>query len=127
MKYKKSKQRESIYQYLAHTDSHPTAQDIYDAVKPDYPSLSLGTVYRNLNILEEQGKVKRLRYGSTFDHFDADTGYHYHFICRLCGSVHDFPIEINNLLLDMPAEGKGHRVESYIIDFYGVCSECRKN
>ena len=124
MKYRKSKQRDVLYEYLQSDDSHPTAQQIYNALKEEFPSLSIGTVYRNLNILEEQGKVRKLQYGSTFDRFDADTEEHYHFICRLCGGVFDLELESQEHLEQQAAEIGGHKVEDHAIDFYGICSEC---
>ncbi len=124
MKYRKSRQRDKVYQYLSSDDSHPTAQQIYNALKEEFPSLSIGTVYRNLNILEEQGKVRKLQYGSTFDRFDADTEEHYHFICRSCGRVYDLELEPQDHLEQRAAEIGGHKVEEHAIDFYGICSKC---
>jgi Fur family peroxide stress response transcriptional regulator len=125
MEYRKSKQREAIYEYLKRNDSHPTAQTIYEAIRDEFPSLSLGTVYRNLNILEEQGYVRKLHYGSTFDRFDADTDEHYHFNCRLCGRVYDLPLRQHDHLEEKAEEISGHKVEDHAIDFYGVCAQCR--
>jgi len=124
--YRKSKQREYILEYLKSTDSHPTAQMIYDGIRAKFPRLSLGTVYRNLNILVEQGKINRLQYGSTFDRYDADIYEHYHFICEQCGKVYDMLLEPKDDLEKL-AEGKsGHKVNGHKIDFFGICEKCRK-
>jgi Fur family peroxide stress response transcriptional regulator len=126
MEYRRSKQREAIHRFLRANDSHPTAQHIYEELRKEFPSLSLGTVYRNLNILEEQGKVRKLQYGSTFDRFDADTDEHYHFICRRCGRVYDLELEPQDHLERRAAEIGGHRVDDHAIDFYGTCRLCRE-
>lgn len=121
---RKSRQREEILAFLQSTDTHPTAQQIYERLLPHFPSLSLGTVYRNLAILEKQGLVQRLRYGSTFDRYDAATHRHYHFICRRCETVYDLDLEIDPAVAEKADEISGHRVESHSIDFYGICRRC---
>ncbi|MDZ7821056.1 MAG: transcriptional repressor [Candidatus Marinimicrobia bacterium] len=87
--YRKSRQRERILELLRSTHSHPTATWIYDRLKPEFPSLSMGTVYRNLSILEAQERIVRLSSGSTFDRYDASTHPHAHFRCVKCGNVYD--------------------------------------
>ncbi|SRR6056297_1018197 len=122
--YRKSKQRQYILEYLRDTDSHPTAQMIYDGIRDEFPNLSLGTVYRNLNILVDQGQVNRLQYGSTFDRYDADTYEHYHFICTQCGKVFDLPLEPKENLEAAAEKVSGHRVHGHKIDFFGICESC---
>lgn len=124
--YRKSKQREYILDFLRSTDSHPTAQMIFDGIRDDFPNLSLGTVYRNLNILVEQGKVKRLQYGSTFDRYDADVDEHYHFICGECKKIFDLALEPKEDLEAMAEQLSGHLVQEHKIDFFGICQECRR-
>jgi Fur family peroxide stress response transcriptional regulator len=126
MQYRRSKQREAIFEYLRSNDAHPTAHDIYEAVRREFPALSLGTVYRNLNILEEQGKVRKLTYGSTFDRYDADVQEHYHFICRSCGRVYDLHLDPQYELNRKAEEISDHAVEDHTVDFYGLCSSCRR-
>jgi Fur family peroxide stress response transcriptional regulator len=124
---RKSKQRERILEYLRSNNSHPTAQRIYEDLLPEFPSLSLGTVYRNLNILAEQGQIRKLQYGSTFDRFDAVTGSHYHFVCRRCGRVYDLPLEHDPELEQRAAAETEHQVEDHRVDFFGVCAQCKRN
>ena len=87
--YKRSRQRERLLELLTSTGAHPTAGWLYDRLKKEFPDLSMGTVYRNLNILMEQDLVRKIDFGSTFDRFEARTDPHYHFICERCGSVSD--------------------------------------
>ena len=125
--YRKSKQREYIFEYLKSTDSHPTAQMVFDGIRDEFPNPSLGTVYRNLNILVEQGKVKRLQYGSTFDRYDADIYEHYHFICQNCNKVYDLAINPKEDLEQIAQAESGHLVDGHKIDFFGICKECQRN
>ena len=76
---KYSRQRESIIQYLSATHSHPTADMVYMHVKEEFPNISLGTVYRNLNLLVETGEICKIHCGDGADHFDGNTSDHYHF------------------------------------------------
>jgi Fur family transcriptional regulator, peroxide stress response regulator len=80
--YRSNRQRERLLAILRSTESHPTAAWLYDRLKEEFPSLSLGTVYRNLAILIEQRLAKKIDEGSTFDRFEAKTTLHYHLICK---------------------------------------------
>src|SRR5271165_2109204 len=86
-------QRLAIYQVLAADDSHPGAEDIYRRIKPDLPSLSLGTVYRTLELFEEQGLVSRVHAFGDQARFDANLDPHYHLVCVRCRRVIDFEDE----------------------------------
>lgn len=124
VQYKNSKQRERIFQLLCNTDTHPTADWIYSQLKPEIPSLSLGTVYRNLRILMEQGKIRRLENGSSFDRFDADLHPHYHFICKLCNQVLDVELPPYARLNSDAEKATGFQIDDHRIDFSGICKEC---
>ncbi|HDQ13534.1 MAG TPA: transcriptional repressor [Sediminispirochaeta sp.] len=124
--HRNSKQRTSILELLKHTKAHPTAQEIFDALREDFPHLSLGTVYRNLNILVEQDQIRKLQYGSTFDRFDGNAVPHYHFICESCGRVYDLDIGPFRELQNAATEQCDHTVLSHKIDFFGICTDCRE-
>src|SRR6516165_6001330 len=83
-------QRLAIYQILAGDDSHPGAEDIYRRIKPNLPSLSLGTVYRTLELFEEHGLVSRVHAFSDQARFDANLEAHHHLVCVRCRRVIDF-------------------------------------
>ena len=123
-KYKRSKQRERIYAVLKSTGVHPTASWIYDHLKGEFPDLSMGTVYRNLNILVEQGLIRKIDFGSTFDRYDANTGPHYHFVCERCGSITDLPMPIDNALNERVERNTGFKARRHRIEFYGLCETC---
>ena len=126
-KYKRSRQRERILNILRDTDTHPTASWVYDELKKDFNNLSMGTVYRNINILIDQNKIQKLESGSSFDRFDANTDVHYHFICRECGSIHDLPLEIFEDLDQTVMKQTGYKIERHRLDFYGICPDCSRD
>lgn len=122
--FKRSRQRERILSLLQNTKSHPTAAWIYESLKSEMPNLSLGTVYRNLKILELQGKVQVLHSGSGIDHFDADTQPHYHLICTNCGAIEDVDLPVQTELEHKARELLGNRISGHRLDFFGLCSSC---
>ncbi|MBN1290766.1 MAG: transcriptional repressor [Candidatus Latescibacteria bacterium] len=126
IKIRKSKQRNRILEILKNTTIHPTAGWIYNTLKNEFPDLSMGTVYRNLNILLEQGLIKKIDFGSTFDRFEAYTEPHYHFICENCNAIIDldFPFDYNlNLKIK---EKTGLTATKHRIEFFGMCPRCRE-
>ena len=124
-KYRKSRQRERILEILRGTNSHPTADTIYLEMKDEFPDLSLGNVYRNLNILVETNMIRRLDFGSTFNRFDGNCDTHSHFICEKCGAVSDLEINDNFNPEDFIKNSKGKRVKTFTLEFFGICENCR--
>ena len=126
---KYSRQRESILQYLSATHSHPTADMVYMHVKEEFPNISLGTVYRNLNLLADIGEIIKIPTPDGGDRFDGRTDSHYHVICRDCGNVFDLELDDSfDQFIDKTAGEKFDGViESLNILFYGKCAECCSN
>ena len=119
-----SRQRQCILDYLLNTKEHPTAEMVYLHVRQEYPHISLGTVYRNLNLLAEQKQIKKLYCGDGCERFDGDMKFHHHFICRHCGRILDLEMESFdhiNTLANIHFPG---RIEGHVTYFYGVCGEC---
>ncbi|MFW6313943.1 MAG: Fur family transcriptional regulator [Spirochaetota bacterium] len=123
-RYKRSRQRERILELLQSTGAHPTADWIYNELKGEFPNLSMGTVYRNLSVLMEQGFVRKIDFGSTFDRFDANIGPHYHFVCERCGAIIDLEIPIDPSIEDRVNEATPFTVTRHRIEFFGVCEQC---
>lgn len=121
-----SKQREAIRMYLLSTKSHPTAEVVYNNIKNEHPRISLGTVYRNLNLLVEQGEALRLDCGDGVDHFDGDTRPHYHFACRGCGCVMDLDMDPIDHIDQIAGAGFNGEIQGHRVLFYGLCPDCRK-
>lgn len=123
---KYSRQRESIKNFLAARYDHPTAETVYLNIKEDFPNISLGTVYRNLNLLAEIGEIQKLSTGIGPDRFDGNPLPHYHFICNDCGSVLDLSVsglEHINILASQNFDGE---IEGHITYFFGKCPHCAK-
>ena len=109
---------------LRETRAHPTAEQLYAMLKKIFPSLSLGTVYRNLHVLEVQGQINRLGFGSGPDRFEAVAGDHAHLLCRACGRIEDFMLADDPALCRSVARKTGFRIESRQLDLTGLCREC---
>ena len=121
-----SKQRELILKTLAENPIHPTAEQLYAWVKLKAPTISLATVYRNLNLLAENGVIKKISGLDGMAHFDHHTHNHYHFICQKCNKVYDVPYDVAPDLADKVFSQTGLIIENYDISFKGVCPECHK-
>ena len=124
-KIRHSKQRERILEILKNTRIHPTAGWIYNKLQNEFSGLSMGTVYRNLNILIEQGLVKKIDFGSTFDRFEANIHPHYHFICENCGAIKDLDMPIDKSLNEKVNKQTNYQTNRHRIEFYGICDECK--
>ena len=75
-------QRQAIIRYLISSHTHPTADEIYQALSPDFPNISVATIYNNLRVFKNIGLVKELTYGDASSRFDFNTHNHYHVICE---------------------------------------------
>jgi Fur family peroxide stress response transcriptional regulator len=122
--YRRSKQRERILELLQSTEAHPTASWVFGKLRKEFPNLSLGTVYRNIGILIQQGLLSRIAFGSTFDRLDANTKPHYHFICENCNSIIDLDVPPDAGLNALPDKSLGYKVSRHEIEFYGLCPKC---
>lgn len=116
-----SYQREQIYTAVRSTAEHPTAEMIYNRLKPGLPRLSLGTVYRNLQQMAREGRILELP--GPISRFDAVTEPHTHFCCTQCGAVSDLAIPYD-AALDRRVSSSGCRVENHSLIFYGICPAC---
>ena len=121
---KYSRQRESIKACLMNRHDHPTADALYASIREEYPNISLGTVYRNLNLLVETGEIQRLTCGDGADHFDGNPDPHYHFLCRECNQVYDIPMEMQDSLNKTAQEFAPGVVDSHSVLFFGQCNGC---
>ena len=125
MKY--SRQRAAILSFLQSRKDHPTAELVYSCVKEDFPNISLGTVYRNLNQLEKAGIIAKHSFGVLgIDHFDYNTSPHYHFVCNCCNAVIDLPVETDDFpKIDIQAaKGFDGLIQEHRLYFCGICKNC---
>ncbi len=124
MALKHSKQREAIWEFLSDRTDHPTADTVYEGVRKDLPNISLGTVYRNLLLLRDLGKVRTVEVGDGIVHFDPNVSEHYHFICKECGKVSDIHgMDDGNIKMIAASKFDG-LIEGYSAYFTGLCREC---
>jgi Fur family peroxide stress response transcriptional regulator len=126
MKLRRSRQRDRILEILRGTKTHPTAEWVYGRVRRDFPRVSLGTVYRNLGQLVENGIVKRVGFGSTVDRYEANILDHHHFICERCGSVSDLEVPVDASLTRKLGQAAGVLANRHEIRLYGTCATCAR-
>jgi Fur family peroxide stress response transcriptional regulator len=125
---RKTRQREQVLEAVHHL-GHPTAQETYahltkSATGVSGPAMSLGTIYRNLQVLEEEGKIIPVPTDNEAMRYDARLDAHYHMLCEKCGRVFDLPIAYNDSL-DFEAERQSEfKIESHSILFKGICKNC---
>lgn len=122
-----SKKREAILSALRGTKSHPSAEWVYQTLKPTHPDLSLGTVYRNLALFRQQGMIQSVGVVNGQERFDADTSLHHHFVCERCGSVLDldFRQEQEDSWDQAVSEQYGFKTLRHELIFYGICKTCQ--
>ena len=122
-----SRKRQAILGLLCADRGHPTAEDIYARLKPEFPELSLGTVYRNLTVLAEGGEIVSVGKVEGQERYDANLTPHPHFICRRCRRVIDLTLPDRVTELYGAVEtGSGCKVEGYSLSFRGLCADCRE-
>lgn len=122
-----TRQRQIILEVLRGTGVHPTADVIYEQVRKIMPQISLGTVYRNLRLLTENGEIQELSYGCSHSRFDGNPSDHYHFVCRECHAVADVDLPVMNKINTLAAEAVNGRVDSHRLEIYGLCAGCCNN
>ena len=120
-----SYQRQRILDYVSDSHAHPSAAAVYDALRESMPRLSLGTVYRNLNLLSQMGQIRRLEIPGCADRFDHITYSHCHAQCRICRRIFDVDMEFVTGLEKGIKNTQGFEFSGYDILFYGTCPDCR--
>ena len=119
-----SQMRDNIYDYLCNTKAHPSADMIYRDLRVTYPSLSLGTVYTNLKLFEQEGKVIRVANVNGNERYDANTSDHVHLVCQKCGSVIDVMEADMNAAKAACHLAGGAKITGIQIVLHGTCTDC---
>ena len=123
---KRSKKRDAILHCIRTTDQHPSAEWVYTRLKPEIPDLSLGTVYRNIHMFLEEGRIASVGVVGGLERFDGNTAPHVHFICQSCGAVLDVgSIEVPVELTGQAEAATGGEVTSCSLSFSGRCPNCK--
>ncbi|MGI6115090.1 Fur family transcriptional regulator [Clostridiaceae bacterium] len=126
MKKRNTIQRQLVLQAVIDHGMHPTADEVYDKVKAIYPDISRATVYRNLNILAEEGKLRRIAVPDAADRFDQTCSDHYHIKCTVCGAFKDIDLPYLEQLDETVAKMTEYEMESHDIVFMGTCPQCQE-
>ena len=121
-----TKQKKIILSVLKGTPSHPGAEWIYEQVRQEIPSISLGTVYRNLKQLKESGSILEFNLSEGINRFDGNTTPHYHFICDRCGRVFDIDMKLSDSIAECVNEKTGFKVSYHRLELHGLCEECQR-
>ena len=120
------RKRDAILSCLRGTSVHPGADWVYAQLKPEFPDLSLGTVYRNLSYFQQTGQIVSLGTVAGVERFDANTSPHVHFICTSCNAVIDLPgMAVPQELTESAAMQVGGNVQTCSLSFTGRCKNCK--
>jgi len=120
-----SRQRERIYEAVRASKEHPTADMIYQALRPELPKLSLGTVYRNLQQMAQDGLLMEI--DGPVARFDAEIRPHSHFRCGSCGRVSDVNLPYDPALDQIAGSVSGWNISGHSLMFSGICPSCEGN
>jgi Fur family peroxide stress response transcriptional regulator len=120
-------QRVALLRLLAASDGHPSASDLYDQLHAQFPTTSLGTVYKTLNLLKDMDEVLELGFSDDDNRYDGNKPYaHPHLICIRCHRIVDPQVSMAQDLVREVAEQSGYQIVSHRLDFYGVCPDCQQ-
>lgn len=120
-------QQQIVHCALRRLANHPTAEEVYDAVHADYPSISKATVYRVLNKLSSNGTILKVPISNGADHYDHQTHEHFHIHCDSCGKVDDVDVSDHisaARLAHAVTDGYGYVLTGFSFQFNGVCPAC---
>ncbi|MFC2949181.1 Fur family transcriptional regulator [Virgibacillus sediminis] len=117
-------QRVAVLEALLNSKSHPTADQIYQQVGRQFPTISQATVYNNLHTLCESGLAQELTFGNHSSRFDGDPSEHYHVICTGCGSIVDLHYPLLKEMEALAQQTTGFQISHHRLEIYGECEDC---
>jgi len=123
--FKITPQRLAIFKILENNSSHPSAEEIYCKLKRTYPTISLATVYKTLEVLERMGEIKLLKPEHGGARFDPDCSSHHHFICKGCNKIFDITEDYSDILKSAKRYKDQFTVEDFRVEFFGLCRNCQ--
>ena len=124
-KMRMTRQRQAILDELVKLKTHPTADEIYQIVKQRMPRISLGTVYRNLDLLAQTGQIRRLDTAQGQKRYDGDLSQHYHVHCVDCGKIGDVVLERAPGEEPAVASSSDYEILDRRVEYLGVCPQCK--
>ena len=117
-------QRERLLEMLRSTDAHPTAADLFEGLRAEFPRISLGTVYRNLEVLVCEGQIEQVPSRAGVMRYDANPKPHHHFVCESCGEIRDLDLRLPPSLATRLERRYRLHAERIRADFFGLCPRC---
>ena len=121
-----TRQRRVILEELRNVNTHPSADEIYEMVRKRLPRISLGTVYRNLEVLSESGDIQKLELGCSLRRFDGIPENHYHIRCTRCDRVVDAPVDFSIDIEQKLKDETNFKIIGHKLEFIGICPACQK-
>jgi len=121
-----TRQRSVILEELRNFGMHPSADELYQLVRKRLPRISLGTVYRNLEILSELGEIQKLELSGSLKRYDGHPHRHYHIRCVGCDTVADAPLAPLNQLEDELYHTTVFEIIGHNLEFTGLCPACSR-
>ncbi len=119
-------QRSIVYDMVGSLKNHPTADEVYSEIYKAHPTISRGTVYRNLNMLAETGQLLKIEIPDSADRFDHQTHKHYHIKCTSCGDFADVSLSYMDEINALIQSETGYKIEDHAIVFKGLCKFCQE-
>lgn len=113
-----------ILEELRKVNTHPSADELYERVRKRLPRISLGTVYRNLEILSKQGEIQNLSMGGAFKRFDGTPENHYHIRCLSCSRIDDVAVDPPAHIESDAGLSTDYTVIGHRLEFLGLCPDC---
>jgi Fur family peroxide stress response transcriptional regulator len=110
-------------EYLVGNTSHPLAEEIYQSLKPRFPSLSMATVYSTVEVLARGGELQELNIDPVLRRFDPALATNGHFLCSLCGVIYDIKVDL--AILKAEQQERDFLIEGISVSLYGRCPNCK--
>jgi Fur family peroxide stress response transcriptional regulator len=124
--YRLTPQRIALLRLLAASDGHPSASQLYEQMKDQFPTTSLATVYKTLGVLKEIDEVLELGFSGDDNRYDGKNPYpHPHLICIRCQKILDPEVVLPQNLVQEVAQSSGYQIVGHRLDFYGLCPDCQ--
>ena len=121
-----SVQRQLVHRIIESRRDHPTAQSVFEKAREQMPSISLGTVYRNLQLLVDQGLLLERKIGNRPARYEAQRQRHYHICCVQCGALEDLSVPYQEILDRRVQRMVRYQLQEHRMEFYGICPQCQQ-
>ena len=121
-------QRLAVLKILAESKGHPSAEQVYEQVRKDFPTTSLATIYKTVTLLKSMNQVLELGFADSGSRYDGNKPYpHPHVICTKCGKIVDPEFDDMNKLARLMAQQTGYNITNHRLDFFGLCPACQSD